>query len=251
MHPVLDGIMPMPLSVLYPDVSADVWRTMSADLTADGRLGVPYGGFLCVDSAGRRVLVDTGGGQAPAPLPDGSSPDRFAELPGALRALGVTPALIDHVVLTHFHPDHIGWAAVDGVPYFPNAVYHVHELEWASLDAEHVARQALQPIAPHVVIWSGARAAPLPWLILHHAPGHSPGHTVVVVEDANGDNDLALVGDLFHHPLGLAHTEWRCGFDADPAAAARQREQWARRLRAGGTPVVSSHFPGLRPLSTY
>jgi hypothetical protein len=72
-----------------------------------------------------------------------------------------------------------------------------------------------------------------------------------VVSDVNGDTDLALVGDLFHHPLGVAHTEWRCGLDSGAEAAARQRAEWADRFRAAGTPVVSSHFPGLQPLITY
>ncbi|MCV7287860.1 MBL fold metallo-hydrolase [Mycolicibacterium wolinskyi] len=250
-HPVVDGIMPVPLTMLYPDVSEDVWRSMSTDLSSDGRLNVPYGGFLAVDSSGNTVLIDTGGGPTPSSLPDGSLPHRSAELPGALHACGLTPGQIDHVVLTHFHSDHIGWATVDGASYFPNAVYHVHELEWASLDAEHEAHHVLQPIVPQIAIWSGARAAPLPWLSLHHAPGHSPGNTVVVVSDVNGEDALALVGDLFHHPLGVAHTEWRCGFDADAEAAARQRCEWAGRLRAAGIPVVSSHFPGLQPLTTY
>lgn len=250
-HPVLDGIMPVPLSVLYPDISADTWQTAADDLTADGCLDVPYGGFLAVDATGDRVLIDTGGGPTPAPLPDGSLPHRFAELPRALRALGVTPEQIDHVVLTHFHPDHIGWAAVGGAPYFPNAVYHVHELEWASLDTEHEAHQALQPIVSQLAIWSGARVTPVPWLTLHHAPGHSAGNTLVVIEDVNGDTDLALVGDLFHHPVGVTHPEWRCGFDADAEAAVWQRREWAQRLRAAGTPMVSSHFPGSQPLTTY
>jgi glyoxylase-like metal-dependent hydrolase (beta-lactamase superfamily II) len=243
--------MPVPLLLLYPDVSEDVWRTMSTDLTADGGLNVPYGGFLAVDSVGNRVLIDTGGGRTPSPLPDGSLPSRFSELPSALRAVGLTRDQIDHVVLTHFHSDHIGWATADGETYFPNALYHVHELEWANLDAEHEAHQALQPIVPQLAVWSGARAAPLPWLILHHVPGHSPGNTLVVVSDVNGDTDLALVGDLFHHPLGVAHTEWRCGLDSDAEAAARQRAEWADRFRATRTPVVSSHFPGLQPLITY
>ncbi|MDX1872082.1 MBL fold metallo-hydrolase [Mycolicibacterium sp. 120266] len=243
--------MPVPLSVLYPDVSEDVWRSMSTDLSSDGRLNVPYGGFLAVDSSGSTVLIDTGGGPTPSPLPDGSLPHRSSELPGVLRALGVTPGQIDHVVLTHFHSDHIGWATVDGAPYFPNAVYHVHELEWASLNPEHEARHVLQPIVSHLAFWSGARAMPLPWLTLHHAPGHSPGNALVVVSDVNGQDALAFVGDLFHHPLGVANAEWRCGFDADAGAAARQRFEWAERLRAARMPIVSSHFPGMNPLIAY
>jgi len=250
-HPLLDGVMPMPLSVLYPDVPEAVWRSISADLTADGRLTVPYGGFLAVDSSGTAVVIDTGGGPTPAPLPDGSSPVRFGELPSALSSLGVGVEEVDLVVLTHFHPDHIGWAAVDGAPFFPNASYYVHEREWATLDTEHEAHEALQPIAPQLRTWSGAQAAPLSWLSLHHAPGHSPGNTVVMVSDVERGDELAVVGDLFHHPAGMAHPSWRCGFDADVEAAARRRTQWVDRLRAAGTPAVSSHFPGMKPLVTF
>lgn len=250
-HPVLDGVMPMPPSVLYPDVPEAVWRAVHADLTADGRLNVPFGGFLAVDSAGTTVLIDTGGGPTPSPLPDGSSPVRFGELPGALNSLGVEVDRIDLVVLTHFHPDHIGWATADGAPFFPNAAYHVHELEWESLGAEHEAREALQPIASQLMLWSGEQATPLPWLSLHHAPGHSPGNTLVMVSDVEVGDELALVGDLFHHPAALAHPHWRCGFDADAKAAARQRAHWVDRLRAAGTPAVSTHFPGMTPLVTF
>jgi glyoxylase-like metal-dependent hydrolase (beta-lactamase superfamily II) len=250
-HPVLDGVMPMPPSVLYPDVPEAMWRTISADLTADGRLLVPFGGFLVADSTGTTVLIDTGGGPTPSPLPDGSSPVRFGELPAALGALGVDVDRVDLVILTHVHPDHIGWATVDGAPFFPQASYYVHELEWASLDAEHDAREALQPIASQLTMWSGAQSMPLPWLSLHHAPGHSPGNTVVMVSDVEGGDELAIVGDLFHHPAGITHPHWRCGFDADAEAAARQRLHWVERLRAAGTPVVSSHFPGMTPLVTF
>lgn len=250
-HPLLDGVMPLPPTVLYPDVPETVWSAMSADLTADGLLKVPYGGFLVVDSERNRVLIDTGAGPNPSISPDGALPQQYAELPRALRSVGVAPHQIDHVVLTHFHPDHVGWATLDGAPYFTRATYHVHELEWASLDPGHDARETLQPISKQVNIWSGAQAQPLPWLTLHHVPGHSPGNTLVMIRDADDRNQLAVVGDLFHHPAGLAHPEWRCGFDADAEVAARQRTEWAARLRAAEIPVVSSHFPGLAPVNAY
>ena len=48
----------------------------------------------------------------------------MARCPSAC-ALGLAPADITDVVLTHLHFDHIGWASVDRTPYFPNASYWI------------------------------------------------------------------------------------------------------------------------------
>lgn len=47
---------------------------------------------------------------------------------GQLCALGVAPESIRHVVITHFHADHIG-----GLRDFPNATFHCSEAAWNSV----------------------------------------------------------------------------------------------------------------------
>lgn len=251
-YPIMDGLMPVPPAVLYPDVALHFWRTTPAGLV-DDRLEVPYGAFLVVDANGNRVLVDAGGGPTPNLLPDGSLPRWFGQLPGALRAAGTSADQINHVVITHAHADHVGWVSLEGAPYFTNATHHMHDLEWASIQSgtEGTVKESVWPISGQLELWSGDQATPLPWLHLHHAPGHSPGNTVVVIESGSDGQKLAIVGDVFHHPVGVSEPQWRCGFDEDHEAAARQRVKWAQRFRAEGTPIVSTHFPEMTPLATY
>src|SRR5207342_1635308 len=52
-------------------------------------------------------------------------------LPASLRELGVDPADVTDVILSHLHFDHIGWVSDDDAPYFPNAT-----IRCASADAD-------------------------------------------------------------------------------------------------------------------
>jgi glyoxylase-like metal-dependent hydrolase (beta-lactamase superfamily II) len=244
-HPLIDGVMPMPSTVLYPDVPKTVWADAGA-LDENGLLPVQFGGFLAVDGDGRRVLFDLGGGPAPELMPGAPLPPDYGHLPGALEQLGYAPEDITDVVFTHLHIDHVGWASVDGVPYFPKARHHVHAEEWAAFGAQaadELIYAKVAPLADQLATWDGSEATPFPWLRLHHTAGHTLGSSVAVISSQG--EQLALVGDLLHHPAAIEHPEWRCGFDAEPVLAITQRALWVERFRRSGTPLVSPHFPGL------
>ena len=97
------------------------------------------------------------------------------------------------------------------------------------------------------MLWDGEEAAPFGWLRLVHAPGHTPGAAVAVIESQGAS--LALVGDLFHHPAAAQHPSWRCGFDWDTQVATSTRTRWRDHLRSTGTPLAGPHFPGLEPIT--
>jgi glyoxylase-like metal-dependent hydrolase (beta-lactamase superfamily II) len=248
-HPLVDGLMPMPSTVLYPDVSTTVWADAGA-LDENGMLPVQFGGFLAVDGDGRRVLFDLGGGPAPELLPGAPLPPDYGHLPGALQELGYAPDDITDVVFTHLHIDHVGWASVDGRPYFTRAKHHVHAEEWAAFGeraTDELIHAKVAPLADRLATWDGPDATPFPWLRLYQTAGHTPGSCVAVISSQG--EQLALVGDLLHHPVAVQHPEWRCGFDAEPGVAITQRALWVERLRRSGTPLVSPHFPGLRAVT--
>ncbi len=115
-----------------PDLRAYACGATSHDLARlvrgapRGRREYPAGAFLFVDGD-RRVLFDTG--YAPRPWRAGAAawlyrrllPPRIGHdetVDARLRADGIPPESITHVVLSHLHPDHIG-----GIRFFSHATF--------------------------------------------------------------------------------------------------------------------------------
>jgi glyoxylase-like metal-dependent hydrolase (beta-lactamase superfamily II) len=249
-EPLLDGVMPMPPSVLYPDVPMSTWLSLPGTVGEDGLLPVPFGGFLATDESGHRVVFDLGGGFAPQLVPGGELPAVRELLPVRLEELGCAPGSVTDVVLSHLHIDHVGWASTNGRPTFPGARHHIHAEDWKHFvvgGADAAVRDKVSPLGEAAVLWDGDSVSLFGWLRLVHAPGHTPGSSVALIE--SGGQSLALVGDLFHHPAALDHSDWRCGFDWDAELGAATRAQWAQRLRETSTPLAGPHFPGLTPVT--
>ena len=252
-YPLLDGVMPMPLALLYPDLEASTWRSLGGAIDEDGSLRVPFGGFLAADDQGHRVVFDLGGGPAPQLLellPNAELPEMRELLPGCLEKAGVPADAVTDVVFSHLHLDHVGWAVTDGRPTFPHARHHIHALDWQHFvvdSADESVRDRVEPLAEAVHLWEGQESSPYKWLRIIHAPGHTPGTSIALIQSAG--QRLALIGDLFHHPVAVEHPHWRCGFDWDDAAAASTRHKWIATLRQTGTPLVGPHFPDLIPVT--
>jgi glyoxylase-like metal-dependent hydrolase (beta-lactamase superfamily II) len=252
-YPLLDGVMPMPLALLYPDLEASTWRSLGAAIEEDGSLRVPFGGFLAADDQGHRVVFDLGGGPARQlleVLPNAELPEMRELLPGRLEKAGVPTGAVTDVVFSHLHLDHVGWAVTDGRPTFPHARHHIHALDWQHFvvgSADESVRDRVEPLAEAVHLWEGQESSPYEWLRIIHAPGHTPGTSIALIQSAG--HRLALIGDLFHHPVAVQHPHWRCGFDWDDAAAASTRHKWIDTLRQTGTPLAGPHFPGLIPVT--
>jgi len=122
----------------------------------------------------------------------------------ALRGIGIEPADVKRLVLTHFHYDHIG-----NIDRFPNAeiIASEDELEfWNSRESlapdyrSHIDEIALDRVmiahaegrvtairSPHVVDGSH---------VVIPVGGHTPGQLVVVVRTQNGDR--VLTSDAVH-----------------------------------------------------
>jgi glyoxylase-like metal-dependent hydrolase (beta-lactamase superfamily II) len=217
-------------------------------LDAEGRIEMPLGAFV-VRSGSRSVLVDAGyGPEAPPTVENAGS------LLDDLRAKGIDRDEITDVVFTHLHADHIGWASIDGRATFPRATYRCDERDWAYFvddpfdddahDARYheTARRLLAPIADRVEPWAGDTTI-APGVDTMHAPGHTPGNTVIALSSASAR--ALLLGDVVHCPLQLLDAELGRIADLDEALARRTQERIAREIEATGTPVVGAHFAGL------
>lgn len=141
----------------------------------------------------------------------------------ALAEIGVDPASIDDVVVTHLHFDHAGGLtrlAADGSPepVFPKARIHVQRQEWNDALANRSTmtrtylRTHLDPIADRVELHQG-EAEVVAGVRVMPAAGHTWGHQVVVWRDAQGT--VCYPGDVmptvFH-----AHLSASLGYDMLP-----------------------------------
>ncbi|MEV0613778.1 MBL fold metallo-hydrolase [Nonomuraea sp. NPDC050404] len=188
--------------------------------------------FLIRDAADRLTLVDTGVGAADSPA------SSWAPVPGALAgelaAAGVAPAEIGTVILTHLHSDHASGAVAGGRPLFENAR---HVVQQADLDAAggRMLDEILAVIKGQLHAVAGD-AEVAPGVHVHLAPGHTPGHQIVRV------GEVALTGDLVHHPVQVADPSIRYLYDDDQEAAVRTRTEVLAALRAERAIMATSHF---------
>src|ERR1700739_2215449 len=112
-----DGFVPVPADDLHGAPSAEIGILLTeASLPPEGDPRTAVIAFL-VEQNGRRILIDTGSG-------DSLGPDT-GYLAANLAAAGIDPDDIDHVLLTHLHPDHAG-GLISGARQaaFPHATVH-------------------------------------------------------------------------------------------------------------------------------
>lgn len=185
----------------------------------------------------RIVLMDTGF-EAPN-----------AALVPSLEALGVAPADVTDVVITHFHPDHVGKATLDGAITFPNAQHHISQTEFDFLfgDAAQAAgadaAAKLQPILDNDQLAAfNDEDEIIPGIQAVAAPGHTLGHTNVLVA-SGGSQVLNLVDLALNAALSLPNPLWQAGFDADGPLAVESRLAILGRAADEGLLVFGYHFP--------
>jgi glyoxylase-like metal-dependent hydrolase (beta-lactamase superfamily II) len=226
------------------------WRAALPQADANGYVeNDHYTGLIQIGDV--RILVDNGFDD-PSPTSPWMPP-RYRRTPGVtagLAALGVKPAEITHVLFTHRHGDHVaGSIRADGTARFPNARHFLGRADRqppsgpaenaASLEEAHLGGLDRLGLLDLV---DGDREV-VPGVTMIHAPGESPGHSIVRVED---DGARAyFVGDLFHFPCEVEHLDW-VSPGRDPAAMRRSRERLLGEVADTPALVTYSHapFPG-------
>lgn len=223
-----DGSFPFSARLFFRGVPEAAWRPgIAAD--ADGNIVVGHNHGL-VDTGRELVVIDTGYG-------DDTHGGRAGHLLEDFTRTGYRREQVRTVVLTHAHGDHIKRNTLmqDGQrrPTFPRARYLLARADHDWFGGEHRAVEfdeqifALEQFGVLDLFEGEVRLAPE--IALLPTPGHTPGHTSVLVE-SEGKSALFL-GDVCHHPLHFAHPEWVSVFDTHPAITPRTRE-WLFRLAA-------------------
>ncbi|MEO8010761.1 MAG: N-acyl homoserine lactonase family protein, partial [Dokdonella sp.] len=153
------------------------------------------------------LIWDTGVPEAIADMPDGVKPEGFPvhitvkeKLTAQLAELGLAPADIEYLSFSHMHFDHTGNGNL-----FAASTWIVDADEHAAMFSE-TARKGddfaayakledaktvlIEGDAAHDVFGDGT-------VVIHQAPGHTPGHTVLLVKTA-ASGSVLLTGDMWH-----------------------------------------------------
>jgi glyoxylase-like metal-dependent hydrolase (beta-lactamase superfamily II) len=206
-----------------------------------------------VNTGTKLILVDAGAGSLLGPS--------TGYLLNNLRASGYLPDQVDEIYLTHLHADHIGGLMAEGRRAFPNAIVRVDKREvevWLSEanmraapeEAKRFFQAAAVSITPYqrsgkLIVFEGNTEL-IPGVRGQTAYGHTPGHTMYMVE-SKGEK-LLLWGDVVHvAAVQFEDPSVTIRYDVDPSEAKHVHELAFAEAAGEGYMIGGAHisFPGL------
>ncbi|HLP82936.1 MAG TPA: MBL fold metallo-hydrolase, partial [Phycisphaerales bacterium] len=230
-------------------------EAVAATLRANGltpKQNLAHVNVLMLRIAGKVWLVDTG---------YGPNAQRPGELLKHLATLGVTPADVEGIILTHLHGDHTGGLTnKEGALVFPNATYFVNRIErdfWAGTPdlsktklADDWKKGMIAGAQQTVSLLEKTKKLQLvddgtkvhTGLSVKLTGGHTPGHQTVIIDSA-GTHFEMLADAVHHHALSFQHPEWHAMFDFDAQQGAQARRAVLDRVMNEGSLVMCYHTP--------
>lgn len=227
------GHFDMDPAVLFAGVPADERAAAGQKYGLADHLIVFQINPLLVEIGANRVLIDPG------------SLSETPVLPSILREAGIDPDSIDTVIITHAHFDHHRECAdPTGSPAFPNARYTIQRTEWEywAKDGENpepgqaeAFRKILLPLRDNFTLLDGDEEI-IPGIQAIYAPGHSPGHMAVLIDDR-----LIHLGDAAVCVVYTDHPDWVASFDLWPEQVVQSRRKLFLRIANENLLAVFSH----------
>ncbi|OJU85500.1 MAG: hypothetical protein BGO11_00725 [Solirubrobacterales bacterium 70-9] len=212
----------------------------------DGELEMAYY-FWLLRNAERTVLVDTGFATAAA---ERRGRTVLVDPVEALASVGVEPAEVDTVIVSHFHYDHVG-----NLDAYPDAELVVGQTEldfWTgplarrAQFAPHVDQPDIERIAEAVAAGRArttrGEEEVLPGVRSIEVGGHSPGQLLLVI-DADDGGRVVLTSDAVHFYEEM-DTDRPFGVIADLGAMYSAYDTIAT-LAGEGAAIVAGHDPAV------
>ena len=260
---VNDGINYYDAGAIFGVVPRVMWERQIPPLDDRYRMNLGLN-CLLLRSQGQTILIESGVGGKPGDR-DSASPAEEGTLMDGLAGLGVTPEDIDVVVNTHLHSDHCGWntSLAPGtrhreggdeqeqlVPTFPNARYVISAREWH--DGTHPNERTratylernIVPIEGQLELADDEHAI-TDEVRLVPAPGHTDGHSTIVVR--SGGEWGVYIGDLVQHQVQLERTAWVSGLDTLPLVSMETKRKLVDECIEAEALVMFCHgaYPGV------
>jgi glyoxylase-like metal-dependent hydrolase (beta-lactamase superfamily II) len=164
-----------------------------------------------------------------------------------LKAIGIDPARVRDVIVSHMHYDHAG-----NIPLFPAARFHIQdaEMEFTTgramchpaiggiFEADHVCHMVRNVFDGRVQFHDGESEL-APGITLHHVGGHTKGLQVIRVKTARGF--VVLASDAAHLYANMERNRpFPIVFDVDKYLAAFST---IRRLASSEAHIIPGHDP--------
>ncbi|BCG93492.1 MBL fold metallo-hydrolase [Mesorhizobium sp. 131-2-1] len=246
-----DGSNMLPAAKLLQGDPARIEAALKRSYLGD-LIETSHNSFL-VNTGARLVLIDAGAGSLLGPT--------TGHLLSNLRASGYQPEQIDELYLTHLHADHVGGLMAEGQRVFPNATVRVDKRDtdyWLSeanmlaapAEAKRFFEAAIASITPYMragklAVFDGNTDL-VPGVRAQTAYGHTPGHTMYVVESRG--QKIVLWGDVVHvAAVQFKDPSVTIRYDGDASEAEHVHELAFADAAENGYIVGGAHisFPGL------
>jgi len=186
---------------------------------------------LLVKMPGHLVLIDTGLG-----------PAGHGVLLESLGKIGISPASITDVFITHAHGDHVGGLVTDShESAFPKATIRLSSKEWNFMQSQKDTAEIATAVRSQVKTFEPGKPV-LPGITPILQYGHTPGH--VGYEIVSQGHRLRDIGDIAHSSIvSLARPDWTILWDTDRLAGVRQRRTQLASLASKRELIFAPHFP--------
>jgi glyoxylase-like metal-dependent hydrolase (beta-lactamase superfamily II) len=177
------------------------------------------------------------------------------DLPSQMRAAGIAPESITHVVITHAHFDHFNGLislspptplpSGEGRLSYPNAWHYIGRADWEAKlrEAEGEVQAIFGALDARNQLMRVARDLPIAdGITILAAPGETPGHQIVRVQSEG--QTLFVIGDLYHHEVEFAQPDWQVSW-ADSVSNRLSRALFVTAGMAEEAYFIAGHIRGV------